>query len=231
MSKDSQDRAGDQVWQDRWKNDRIGFHKTELNANLVKHVDALLGGRQACTIFFPLCGKAVDMKWLADMGHTVVGVELCEKPLMDFYNEQKVEYNRLPVEGMEDADLFKSKDGKLQLYRADLFKLSSEIIGQFDCIYDRGALVALAKADRQRYVDLMISLMKPECNYMICIVDYDSSKMTGPPFDVPHSVLKDLYGSRCNLTILEKDVDGLSERHRARGIDWLLMSWYLMTLK
>ena len=41
------------------------------------------------------------------MGHTVVGVELCEKPIQDFFKEQDVEYDVLPVEGMPDAKLYK----------------------------------------------------------------------------------------------------------------------------
>jgi len=41
---------------------------------------------------FPLCGKAVDMAWLASMGHTVVGIELAESALVQFFQEQKIAY-------------------------------------------------------------------------------------------------------------------------------------------
>ncbi|XP_072045632.1 probable thiopurine S-methyltransferase [Amphiura filiformis] len=227
----SQDRAGDAAWQNRWENNRIGFHKDYHHPALVKYLDNLIAGRQNCRIFIPLCGKSWDMKWLADLGHTVVGVELCEIPVRDFFKEHNVEYDILPVEGLPEAKLYKSKDGKLNLYQCNLFKLSREILGTYDCVFDRGALIAVAKADRQRYVDLCVSLMKPECKYLVEIVDYNSSKMKGPPFDLQHDLFEQLYGNTCNLQVLEKDVDSLSDRMKDRGLDWLTASCYMLTLK
>ena len=33
---------------------------------LAQHLGAMLNGRNGVKIFFPLCGKAVDMKWYFD---------------------------------------------------------------------------------------------------------------------------------------------------------------------
>ena len=43
------------------------FKSVELNFTvrrlLEKHVDKLINGRNNIRIFFPFCGKALDMKW------------------------------------------------------------------------------------------------------------------------------------------------------------------------
>ena len=71
-------------WQKEWEKRSIGFHKDmrhpyiyiyiyiNMNNNflfkyicrmLVKHHEKLFNGRNKCKIFFPLCGKCVDMFW------------------------------------------------------------------------------------------------------------------------------------------------------------------------
>lgn len=47
-------------WQQRWQEERIGFHKSDVNPELIKHFSALalpFGSR----VLVPLCGKSVDM--------------------------------------------------------------------------------------------------------------------------------------------------------------------------
>uniref|UniRef100_A0A3Q3CET7 Probable thiopurine S-methyltransferase n=1 Tax=Haplochromis burtoni TaxID=8153 RepID=A0A3Q3CET7_HAPBU len=68
-------------WEERWQQNKIGFHQPEVHKMLKKNIDKVLNGRTGVRFFFPLCGKAVDMKWLADMGHAVVGVEISEKAI------------------------------------------------------------------------------------------------------------------------------------------------------
>ncbi|WP_261863761.1 hypothetical protein [Psychrobacter sp. JCM 18900] len=36
-------------------------------------------------IFVPLCGKSIDMVWLATQGYDVVGVELVETAVQEFF--------------------------------------------------------------------------------------------------------------------------------------------------
>uniref|UniRef100_A0A674A8S8 Thiopurine S-methyltransferase n=1 Tax=Salmo trutta TaxID=8032 RepID=A0A674A8S8_SALTR len=58
------------------------------NRMLESYIDKVLCGRKGVRFFFPLCGKAVDMKWLADMGHPVVGVDIAEMGSMQFFEDQ-----------------------------------------------------------------------------------------------------------------------------------------------
>ena len=64
-------------WSDRWKKRRIGFHLKDVNPALAKHAASMLPANQeteTCSnaaattttrIFVPLCGKAIDMAYLA----------------------------------------------------------------------------------------------------------------------------------------------------------------------
>jgi len=66
-----------EFWQARWQDKRTGFNQPEVNPLLTKYLTALnlpSGSR----VFVPLCGKSIDMIWLASQGYDVVGVELVE---------------------------------------------------------------------------------------------------------------------------------------------------------
>lgn len=64
------------------------WHRSQPYGILVKHYDQFIGvsGSQAKSdgahqryrVLVPLCGKTLDMPFLADKGHEVVGVEGCE---------------------------------------------------------------------------------------------------------------------------------------------------------
>ena len=71
-------------WNSRWAKGKIGFHEGAPNSYLVKHHDKLA----TCPrLLVPLCGKAVDLAYLAALGHEVVGVELVEDAVKAFFAE------------------------------------------------------------------------------------------------------------------------------------------------
>lgn len=44
---------------------------------------------------------------LADMGHSVVGVEISEKAIKEFFKESQLTYSEEPVPGITGAKVFK----------------------------------------------------------------------------------------------------------------------------
>ncbi|XP_076865200.1 putative thiopurine S-methyltransferase [Brachyhypopomus gauderio] len=94
-------------WEEWWQKGMIGFHQSHVHRMLESNLDKVVGGRQQVRFFFPLCGKAVDMKWLADMGHIIVGVEVCEEGIKQFFEEQSLQYTEEPVEAIPGAKVFK----------------------------------------------------------------------------------------------------------------------------
>uniref|UniRef100_A0AAR2IPC4 thiopurine S-methyltransferase n=1 Tax=Pygocentrus nattereri TaxID=42514 RepID=A0AAR2IPC4_PYGNA len=217
-------------WEERWNEGRIGFHQPHVHRMLDSNLDKILCGRQQVRFFFPLCGKAVDMKWLADMGHVIVGVEFSEKGIKQFFEEHGLQYKEEPVPAVPEAKVFKSSDGKISIYQCDLYKFSSAIEGRFGAVWDRGSLVAINPCDRQKYATLMKSLMDKDCRYLLDTLEYNPEFYKGPPFLVTEEAVQALYGEDCDIELLQA-VDALEERHKAWGIDSLLEKVYLLTLK
>ncbi|XP_062952871.1 thiopurine S-methyltransferase isoform X2 [Cynocephalus volans] len=217
-------------WQDKWVNHKIGFHKEQGHPLLKKHLDTFLKGESGLRVFFPLCGKAVEMKWFADLGHSVVGVEISELGIREFFMEQNLSYSEEPITGIPGAKVFKSHSGNISLYCCSIFDLPRTNIGKFDRIWDRGALVAVNPRDRKCYADTVLSLLRKGFHYLVSVVSYDPTKHAGPPFYVPDAEIKRLFGTICNIYCLE-NVDAFEERHKSWGIDYFFEKLYLLTEK
>ncbi|XP_041665365.1 probable thiopurine S-methyltransferase isoform X1 [Cheilinus undulatus] len=217
-------------WEERWQEDRIGFHQPNVHKMLEAHVDKVVAGRTGVRFFFPLCGKAVDMKWLADMGHSVVGVEISEKAIKQFFEENNMTYSEEAVPGIPGAKVYKGSERNISLYQCDLFNFSSAIGGQFGAIWDRGSLVAISPKDREKYAALIISLMAKDCRYLLDTLLYNPELYSGPPFFVPDEQVHSLYGSSCDIELLQS-VDALTDRTRNWGLDFLTENVHLITLK
>lgn len=86
-------RAAVDMWNTKWEDGAIGFHLPRAHHQLVRHKTALLGEgvtsppEHSKRVFVPLCGKAVDMLWLAACGHRVFGVDLSGVAAAAFFAE------------------------------------------------------------------------------------------------------------------------------------------------
>ncbi len=78
---------------------------------LSKHIQLLVENREKLRFFFPLCGKAVDLKWVASMGHDVIGVESNQKAIEQFFNEMDIKYD---IEENDDFKIYKVFFNKLR---------------------------------------------------------------------------------------------------------------------
>lgn len=61
-----------EFWHERWQNNRIGFHEAEHHPPLAAHWPVVAADSHD-DVFVPLCGKLLDMFWLANHGHGVIG--------------------------------------------------------------------------------------------------------------------------------------------------------------
>ncbi|XP_054461449.1 probable thiopurine S-methyltransferase isoform X2 [Anoplopoma fimbria] len=217
-------------WEERWQEDRIGFHQPHVNKMLENNIDKVLARRTGVRFFFPLCGKAVDMKWLADMGHSVVGVEISEKAIKQFFAENNMTYSEEPVPALPGANVYKSSERNISLYQCDLYKFSSSIEGQFGAIWDRGSLVAINPRDREKYAALIMSLMAKDCRYLLDTLLYNPELYQGPPFLVPDEQVASLFGNSCDRELLQSH-DALTDRQRGWGLDYLTENVHLITPK
>lgn len=58
----------------------------------------------------------------------------------------------------------------------------------------------LSTGDRDRYCELIMSLMKPGCKYIVETFEYDEQHHSGQlPFNIDKSTLLRLFGEKCNV--------------------------------
>ena len=82
-----------EFWHDRWDRNQIGFHLQQVNPYL-QRLWPTLGLAQGARVLVPLCGKSLDMSWLAANGFEVLGVELTQTAVEQFFSEQQVALHR-----------------------------------------------------------------------------------------------------------------------------------------
>ena len=193
-------------WLDRWVTGRTGWHEANGNAGLMTHWNASRG-----TVLVPLCGKSPDLRWLADRGHEVVGVELAEVAIRDFFAEQALSFERQEAGALVS---FASTDVPITIYCGDYFEFGG---GSFDALYDRGALVAVDPRTRAAYVDHTTKMLRPGANKLVITLEYDQAVVGGPPFSV---MPDELLGYWPDLVrIAEKDdIETCPPKFRAAGL-------------
>ncbi len=220
-------------WKDAWAKGRTAFHEGKPNELLAKYVDALTGGKSAITIFVPLCGKTVDMKWLYDRGHSVVGIEVADQAIEEFFTESKLEFTKEKVDKV-DGTLYKSSDGRIRLYACDFYKFSSEVENGMQGIWDRASLVAINKKDREKYMNILRSVTSKDCRYLLEVFDYDPTVINGPPHTIPDTVLSQIIGDTLSFKFLDErklnEDEGVRvPPHWRKRMDELSLKLYLVT--
>lgn len=211
-------------WQERWARNQIGFHLPEVNPYLQRHWPKLALAEGA-KVLVPLCGKSLDLMWLASLGYRVLGVELSEQAVEAFFSEQGL----LPRI---------SQRGVFKVYRADLievwcgdfFALDAEALADCSALYDRAALIALPPLMRAQYAEHLNALLRPGCQGLLITLDYDQTQKAGPPFAVADEEVRLLLGARWSVQVVEEqDVLGESWRFVQEGVTRLEERVYQLT--
>lgn len=194
-----------EFWHSRWQEKRIGFNQSAVNPLLMNYFEQLnvpAGSR----VFVPLCGKSIDMAWLAAQGYDVVGVELVETAVQAFFAEQNISPT---VHQHVDNPAIKYYQGQLSgqtitLWVADIFALTTEDIGSVNAVYDKAALIALPADMRVQYSAQMYQLSANAPQFIITLT-YDQSKKAGPPFSISSEQIQQYYGDNYHISELTSE--------------------------
>lgn len=153
------------LWLQCWLDQSTDFHQEEVNPLLSKFWPSLELAKSS-RVFVPLCGKSLDMIWLAGQGHEVIGVELSSIAVNDFF----IENNLLPTKN--EIGLFTLwSHGKLSILCGDFFALTKADLGLFDTVYDRAALTALPENIRALYVTHLKSLLPDAAKVFLLTIE------------------------------------------------------------
>lgn len=171
-----------EFWRNRWRNGEIGFHREQVHPALERFWSGIAD--VAGTVFVPLCGKTLDMRWLANQGHTVTGVELERLAVEAFFEEWGVRsHERKRADGLVDVC-----GAGVHLAIGDFFAFRPETASDF--FYDRGALVALPQSTRADYLAHLAACVAPGAQGLLLAFEYDPADMNGPPFPVTEAELR-----------------------------------------
>lgn len=190
--------ATDDEWHERWREGRIGFHLSHVNPTLVRFLPRL--APSPTRVLVPLCGKSLDLRYLAEQGHDVVGVELVEQAARDFFDENGIAATR----DHDDGGVVYRGDG-VEIHVADMLQVSAETLGLVGAIYDRAALVALSEEERSAYAQRLLQLLPSGCRMLLSTLAYDQTRVDGPPYSVSGDEVTALYGHAGVLERVEHD--------------------------
>ncbi|GAA0803420.1 thiopurine S-methyltransferase [Psychrobacter piscatorii] len=194
-----------EFWHNRWQEKHTGFHQSEVNPLLIKYWSKLnlpAGSR----VFVPLCGKSIDMIWLAAQGYDIVGVELVESAVKEFFSENRILHTIINHPHNPNIKYYhwQHENQKIEILVADIFSLSIEDIDYIDAVYDRAALIALPADMRPDYSE-QIRKVSDNAPQLLITLNYDQSKKDGPPFSINGEQLQQYYGNHYQLCELASE--------------------------
>jgi thiopurine S-methyltransferase len=213
-----------EFWRERWRTGQIGFHQPEVGHYLKLHWGDL-ALEASDRVFVPLCGKSLDMLWLRNRGHAVVGVELSDVALQAFCME-----NGIAARRRIKPDFAVYEAPKLELLCGDFFAVTPERLGNVAAVYDRAALISWTETLREPYARHMATLTPAGAETLLITLEYPQSQKAGPPFSIPPAEVQRLYAEHFSIQELARQDILANEPHmRARGVTELHEVCYRLT--
>lgn len=201
-------------WVERWGTGQIGFHKREPHDVLRGHADVIAGRHR---VYVPLCGKSLDLVWLKEQGHDVVGCEYVPQAVADFFAEQQAAVG-VPTSTAFGGYVLHDVRG-LRVVQGDAFGVDSAVLGgKVDAVWDRAALVAVEPRDRERYVAALQRVLAEDGVIVLVTFTYDQTKLDGPPWSIDRAEVERLFGADFEIVDGVRRAEAPGPRFVAAGV-------------
>ncbi|MDR7067556.1 thiopurine S-methyltransferase [Pseudoxanthomonas japonensis] len=208
-------------WLQKWQEGQIGFHRHDVMPLLQKHWPSLQLPEDS-RVLVPLCGKSLDMHWLAAQGHRVLGVELSPLAVTQFFEEAGLHPEQTTSPYGEHFSA-----GPIEIILGDAFGLDPALLADVAGVYDRAALIALPPDLRLRYRDTVYAALPAGCQGLLITVEYPQEEKAGPPFSVVQAEVEALFAAPWRHTLLERrDILDQEPRFREEGLSALETAVY-----
>ncbi len=162
------------------------------------------------------------MLWLCSIGHDVIGVEISQRAVEDFFTE-----NNLKPECSDQGKFIRYESDNLTILCGDFFDLEKNHLRNPRAVYDRAALIALPESLRRRYIDHLNSILSQKTEILLVTLEYPPDEMDGPPFPVTEDEVREQFSDREKIKVLgEQDVLDTSPRFKERGLTSLIEKAY-----
>ncbi|MDZ5602145.1 thiopurine S-methyltransferase [Pseudomonas sp. RP23018S] len=210
-------------WHQRWAAQQIGFHQAQVNPYL-RNAWPELGLAVGSQVLVPLCGKSLDLLWLAEQGHRVLGVELSREAVAAFFEAHQL----TPV--VEPRGVFEVwRAGAIELWCGDFFALTENDLHGCAGFYDRAALIALPPPMRQSYFSHLGRLLPAPAQGLLVTLEYDQALIDGPPFCVRDVEVRQGFAGWQVAELEQHLIAQDSPRFVAAGVRTLLERVYRLT--
>ncbi len=165
-------------WKKRWQEGNIGWHNEKVDNDLqtfVKNERPSLSS----PVLIPLCGKTLDIDWLAQQSFDVVGVDVSPLAL-----KAVVARNSGAWSTQTHPKAVVHSHRRIQLWEADFFDWAQTAQATYCWVWDRAAFVAIDPSLRTHYLQAMAQLLRPD-GFMLCkTFAYAQELSTAPPYSV-----------------------------------------------
>lgn len=202
-----------EFWRERWEAGQSAWDQPAPHPALEARWGDV-GVAPGAAVFVPLCGTSVDMVWLAEQGHRVVGSELSELAVRRFFERVDLVPDERRTGGF---GVFSA--GPFELWCGDHFALAGDTVADVAAVYDRASLVALPPDARRRYAEHLVEVLPAGASSFLLTYVYDADEMDGPPFSVPGAEVDSLFGQ--NFDVVRLDATDVTDRNPelvARGL-------------
>lgn len=210
-------------WLEFWENNEINWHSDVVTQELEEYL-GLLKLEPGDKVFFPLCGKSLDMTYILNQGFSVIGVELSEIGIKQFFNENSLDFT---ISQVGEFDLYSAKN--IEIYCGDFFSLTSKYLYDVKAVFDRKSLIALDRNSRQKYVKHLNDIISLGVRMLLITLHYPQHQMSGPPFSVNKSEVVSLFSMTFKYQELKsfEDIENGSKLERA-GINYIENAAYCL---
>ncbi len=210
-------------WHARWQAQEIGFHQDAINLHLQQFWPELKLPAKA-VVFVPLCGKSKDMLWLAAQGYRVIGVEISDIAVADFFAESGLKPQLTTTRQFKEY-----RCDELCILQGDFFDLTAKDLEKVTAVFDRAALIALPDTLRTRYAEHLKKILPQKIQSLLVTLNYAQAEMSGPPFAVTEAMVRHLFADEFSIQLL-RSLAILEEqpRFKSRGLTQLDEQVYLL---
>lgn len=218
-----------EYWLQRWREGRTGWHHDRPMPLLVQHWPAL-GVAPDTRVFVPLCGKSLDMLWLAQQGLRVLGADLSPLAIEAFLTENQLHAStRAAADGTHFEVTNTPQGDGIELINGNVFNVDAADLATCRAFYDRAASIALPAAQREQLVAKYAQLPAGSRGLLITL-DYPPAQMQGPPFSVDDAEVHRLFVAHWQIEQLERrDILHAQPSFAEHGVTALHTTVYALT--
>ncbi len=208
-------------WHKCWERNTLGFHQSDVHPLLVEYFTSLASPSDR-HVFVPLCGKTLDMVYLAQ-SMQVTGNEISDIACRDFFLDNDIEFKSQTLGAFKYYSC-----QQLALWQGDFFKLSAKAINTVDWIYDRAALIALPITMQQRYVAHLKSFFSSHTRLFLVTLEFPTMQLSGPPFSINSCQVKSLFSGFNVECIATNELTDKRFAQRTFDVDYLREKLYII---